>query len=184
MNLEETVPAEEVEVIKKWKLPPPLFNDYLSGGYMIWAMYPDYKVFIDSRGKPYEMTHVWDQYNEFMGNPTKESIRKILSRYPFRVALINLVYTETILDILDNAGDEWHLLFLGRNAAILVHRSILPDLSEELLRSIDTDPAKFRDVKNPETLSQLFLIYVNGASGHGAVIQGYLPEQCEQFISV
>ena len=141
MNLEETVPAEEVEMIKKWKLPPPLFNDYLSGGYMIWAMYPDYKVFIDSRGKPYEMTHVWDDYNEFMGNPTKEGIRKILSRYPFRVALINLVYTETILDILDNAGDEWHLLFLGRNAAILVHRSILPDLSEELLRSINTDPA-------------------------------------------
>jgi hypothetical protein len=125
MNLEETVPVEEVELIKKYKLPPPLFNDYLSGGYMIWALYPDYKVFIDSRGKPYELTHLWDQYHELMGNPTKENIRKILSHYPFRVALINLVYAETIIELLDNAGDEWRLLFLGRNAAILVHASIV-----------------------------------------------------------
>ena len=60
-------------MIKKLKLPPPLFNDYVSGGYMMWAMYPEYKVFIDSRGKPYDMTHVWEDYNELMANPTKEN---------------------------------------------------------------------------------------------------------------
>ena len=64
-------------MIKKWKLPPPLFNDYVSGGYMMWAMYPEYKVFIDSRGKPYDITHVWDDYKELMENPTKENIRKM-----------------------------------------------------------------------------------------------------------
>ena len=140
MNLEETIPVKEVELIKKYKLPPPLFNDYVSGGYMIWAMYPEYKVFIDSRGGAYLAGQVWDHYNAFMANPSKENIQKMTAQYPFRVALINLVYTETILDLLDNAGDEWRLLFLGRNAAILVHKSILPDLSEDLLRSINGDP--------------------------------------------
>jgi hypothetical protein len=97
------------------------------------------------------------------------------------VALISLVYTDTILDILGNAGDEWHLLFLGRNAAILVHKSILPDLSEDLLRSINRDPANFRDVKNPETLSKLFLIYVRLASGYGSVIRDIYNQNVSHF---
>jgi hypothetical protein len=181
MNLEETIPVEEVELIKKYKLPPPLFNDYVSGGYMIWAMYPEYKVFIDSRGGAYLAGHVWDRYHAFMENPSKETIRKMTAQYPFRVALINLVYTETILDLLDNAGDEWRLLFLGKNAAILVHKSILPDLSEDLLRSIQGDPAKFRDVKNPETLSRLFLIYVHSAAEHGSIIRDIYRQNVSPF---
>lgn len=180
-NLEETIPIKEVEMIKKWKLPPPLFNDYLSGGYMIWAMYPEYKVFIDSRGKPYDTAHVWEDYAEVMERPTRENIQKINSKYPFRVALINLLYTDAILGILDNAGDEWRLLFLDRNAAVFAHTSILPGLSEDLLRSINMDPFRFRDVKSPETLSNLFLIYVNRTSGDGAVIRDIYNKNVSNF---
>jgi hypothetical protein len=181
MNLEETIPVKEVELIKKYRLPPPLFNDYVSGGYMIWAMYPEYKVFIDSRGGAYLKGHVWDYYNKFMVNPTKEEIQKMTAQYPFRVALINLVYAESILDILDNAGGEWRLLVLGKNAAILVHASILPSLSEDLLRSARPDPANFRDVKNPETLSRLFLIHVHWGSGYGSVIRDIYQQNVSNF---
>jgi hypothetical protein len=181
MNLEETIPVKEVELIKKYKLPPPLFNDYLNGGYMIWAMYPEYKVFTDSRGGPYLTGRVWDDYHRFMANPSRENSQKMTAQYPFRVALINLVYAETILDILDNAGDEWRLLFLGKNAAILVHTSILSSLSEDLLRSINRDPANFREVKNPETLSKLFLIYVHWGSEYGSVIRDIYKQNVSNF---
>jgi hypothetical protein len=181
MNLEETIPLKEVEMIKKWKLPPPLFNDYVSGGYMIWAMYPEYKVFIDSRGKPYHMTQVWGDYRELMENPSKENIRNVYSKYPFRVALINLVYTETILGMLSNAGDEWHLLFFDKNAAIMVHKSVLPSLGEEVLRSINMDPVRFSDVKSPETLSNLFLIYINWTSRDAAVIREFYSQNVSNF---
>jgi hypothetical protein len=180
MNLEETIPIKEVEVIKKLKLPPPLFNDYVSGGYMIWAMYPEYKVFIDSRGKPYDTKHLWEDYKDIMENPT-ENIQKMNSKYPFRVALINLLYTDTILEFLDNAGEEWRLLFLDKNAAILVHKSILPGLSEDFLRSINMDPSNFREVKSPETLSNLFLIYINRASRDGAVIREIYNQNVSNF---
>ena len=180
-RLDETVPVEEVELIKKHRLPAPLFNDYVSGGYMIWAMYPDYQVFIDSRGKPYELTRLWDQYDQLMGKPSKENIQALRSRYPFRVALINLLYAETILEILDNAADEWRLLFLGRNAAILVHASLIPSLSAELLSPSNRDPARFRDVDNPETLSRLFLLYVNRSSGAAAVIRDIYRRNVSNF---
>jgi hypothetical protein len=91
------------------------------------------------------------------------------------------VYTDTILEILDNAGDEWHLLFLDKNAAILVHKSILPSLTEDLLRSSNLDPANFREVKNPETLSKLFLIYVTWASKYGAVIRDIYQQNVSNF---
>ena len=97
------------------------------------------------------------------------------------MALINLVYTDTILEMLDNAGDEWHLLFFDRNAAILVHKSILPGLGEEALRSINMDPSRFRDVKSPETLSNLFLIYVSWTSGYGAVIRDIYSQNVSNF---
>jgi hypothetical protein len=181
MNLEETIPVKEVEMIQKWKLPPPLFNDFISGGYMIWAMYPEYKVFIDSRGKPYDMTQVWGDYAELMENPSKDNLRKLTSKFPFRVALINLVYTETILGILNNAGDEWRLLFFDKNAAIMVHKSVLPSLGDEVLRSINMDPVRFSDVKSPETLSNLFLIYVNGASKDAAVIREFYSQNVSNF---
>jgi len=148
---------------------------------MIWAMYPEYKVFIDSRGKPYDTAHVWEDYAEVMERPTRENIQKINSKYPFRVALINLLYTDAILGILDNAGDEWRLLFLDRNAAVFAHTSILSGLSEDLLRSINMDPFRFRDVKSPETLSNLFLIYVNRTSGDGAVIRDIYNKNVSNF---
>jgi hypothetical protein len=153
----------------------------LNGGYMIWAMYPEYKVFIDSRGGAYLTGRVWDDYHRFMANPSRENSQKMTAQYPFRVALINLVYAETILDILDNAGDEWRLLFLGKNAAILVHTSILSSLSEDLLRSINRDPANFREVKNPETLSKLFLIYVHWGSEYGSVIRDIYKQNVSNF---
>ena len=38
---DDLVPVKEVEFIKDHNLPGPLFNDYLTGGYVIWSLYPD-----------------------------------------------------------------------------------------------------------------------------------------------
>jgi hypothetical protein len=148
---------------------------------MMWAMYPEYKVFIDSRGKPYDMTPVWGDYSMLMANPSKENLQKMRSKYPFRVALINLLYVDAVLEMLGNAGDEWHLLFFDKNAAILVHKSILPGLGEEALRSINMDPSRFRDVKSPQILSNIFLIYINWASGYGAAIRDIYSQNVSNF---
>jgi len=43
------------------------------------------------------------------------------------------------------------------------------------------DPLRFREVKSPETLSNIFLIYVNLASGHGAVIRDIYSQNVSNF---
>jgi len=46
-------PAAAVEWIKENKPPGNIFNTYGWGGYLIWQLYPDYKVYIDGRADMY-----------------------------------------------------------------------------------------------------------------------------------
>jgi len=43
-------PTGAVNFLKTNKIPGNMFNPYVWGGYLIWSLYPDYKVFIDGRG--------------------------------------------------------------------------------------------------------------------------------------
>jgi hypothetical protein len=181
MNLDEITPQKEIEFIRKFKLPPPLFNDYRIGGYMIWALYPEYKVFIDSRGGPYDTTQVGEDYTQIMDNPTKENLSEFNRKYPFRVALIRLAHMPAIMGFVTNTGGEWRILFFDRNAVILVHKSLLPTLDKDLSRSINLDPLNFREVKNPATLFLLFNIYVNSSSGYGEAIRGIYCRNVSNF---
>ena len=45
----DALPVRAVDFIAEKSLPEPLFNPYEWGGYLIWRLYPDYQVFIDSR---------------------------------------------------------------------------------------------------------------------------------------
>lgn len=42
-------PARAVSYLESHKLPAPLFNSYDYGGYLIWRLYPQYRVYIDGR---------------------------------------------------------------------------------------------------------------------------------------
>ena len=84
-----SVPEKEVAFIKGHKLPGPFFNDYLTGGYMIWNLYPEYKVFIDPRYGPYVNGVVGDWF-ELKSKLTPEELDRLTTKYGFKAALINL----------------------------------------------------------------------------------------------
>jgi hypothetical protein len=49
----QNFPVAAVEFIRENKLPQPVFNEYGWGGYMIWKLQPDYRVYIDGRADVY-----------------------------------------------------------------------------------------------------------------------------------
>jgi len=156
-GLESFAPVEEVAFLKKYRLEGPIFNDYVIGGYLLWDLYPDYKVFIDPRQGPF-CKQVAPDYWEFTSKPaTPEDIRRFTKKYPFKIAIIH--YRELPL-IFDFLNAEWRLLYFGQNAAILIHKSLLPKIPPEI-RMVDLGPLRFRDVKNPEVLLNVFSLYVN-----------------------
>ena len=156
-GLESFAPVEEVAFLKKYRLEGPIFNDYVIGGYLLWDLYPDYKVFIDPRQGPF-CKQVAPDYWEFTSKPaTPEDIRRFTKKYPFKIAIIH--YRELPL-IFDFLNAEWRLLYFEQNAAILIHKSLLPKIPPEI-RMVDLGPLRFRDVKNPEVLLNVFSLYVN-----------------------
>ena len=156
-GLESFAPAREVAFLKKYRLEGPIFNDYLIGGYLLWALYPDYKVFIDPRLAPFSK-QVAPDYWKFVSKPaTPEDIRLFTIKYPFKIAIIH--YRELPL-IFDFLNADWRLLYFEKNAAILVHKSLLSRIPPEV-QKVDLGPMRFKDVKNPEILLNVFSIYVN-----------------------
>jgi hypothetical protein len=156
-GLDSFAPVQEVEFLKKYKLEGPIFNDYLIGGYLLWGLYPDYKVFIDPRHVPFSK-HVAPDYWEFVSKPaTAEDIIRFNKKYPFKTAIIHYRELPLIFDLL-KAG--WRLLYFEKNAAILVHKSMLSRIPPEV-QFVDLGPMRFQDVKNPEVLLNVFSLYVN-----------------------
>jgi hypothetical protein len=155
-NIISYAPVKEVEFIKKNKLPGPIFNDYLIGGYLIWAMYPDYKVFIDPRYGPY-WRQVGPDYFELIRNMNAENLKKFTSKYPFKIALLHM--RERNLIFLFLSSPDWKLLYFYKTAVVIIHKSVIPSLSKETL-STDMGTQRFRDVANPIILEDLFRFYL------------------------
>jgi hypothetical protein len=155
-GLDELAPVKEVEFIMKNKLPPPLFNDYYVGGYMIWKMYPEYKVMIDPRYGPY-VKQLMPDYNRLIGGLHASTINQFLERYPAKVALLHYIATPIIYTMMQSG--EWSLVYFEQNAAVLVHKTLIPSLQKEALDA-DTGPERFKDVKDATVLNNLFRMYI------------------------
>ncbi|MCX5848790.1 MAG: hypothetical protein NTW65_05020 [Deltaproteobacteria bacterium] len=156
-GLESFVPVKEVSFLKKYRLEGPIFNDYVIGGYLFWALYPDYKVFIDPRLVPFSKQVAPDYWEFTSKSVTTEDIQRFTQKYPFKVAIMHYRELPLIFDFL-KAG--WRLLYFERNAAILIHPSLLPQVPPEV-RMVDLGPMRFKDEKNPEVLLNVFSLYVN-----------------------
>jgi hypothetical protein len=157
-GLDSFVPVKEVAFLKKYKLEGPIFNDYVIGGYLMWALYPDYKVFIDPRFGPYRK-EVFSDYMEFTLKPVNsEDIQRFTKKYPFKIVILHYRQIALIFDFL-KAGDKWRLLYFEKNAAILIHKSLLSATSSEM-GNVNLSPVHFREVKNPEVLLNVFNFYV------------------------
>jgi len=158
-GLDNFVPAKEVAFLKKYHLEGQIFNDYVVGGYLVWDLYPDYKVFIDPRGGLYR-NQVFPDYMEFTTkHVTIEDIHQFTQRYPFKIAIIHYRHIALIFDFL-RAGDEWRLLYFEKNAAILIHKSLLPAVQSEM-GNVNLSPLRFKYVRNPEILLNVFNFYVH-----------------------
>jgi hypothetical protein len=157
-GLDNFVPVNEVAYLKKYKLEGLIFNDYVIGGYLLWDLYPDYKVFIDPRGGLYR-NKVFNDYMEFTTKRvTNDDIRNFTKKYPFKIAILHYRQMALIFDFL-RAGDDWRLLYFEKNAAILIHKSLLPAVRSEM-GNVSLSPLRFKDVKNPDILLNVFNFYV------------------------
>jgi hypothetical protein len=110
-------PVEEAEFIKNHLAAYRLGNDYDSGGYLLWALWPGTKVMIDPREFPFDE---WmDSYLAFHAG---REVGTFVKDYPCDVWCIRYECDEVITWFL--RSPEWNLSFYGSSAAVFTRRSI------------------------------------------------------------
>lgn len=89
-NLSEQVvnsnPVGALNFIKRSGLSGRMLNEYVYGGYLIWAA-PEHKVFIDGRADLYDPAGILAQYGRWA--TVKEDPRLLLDRYGIRLCLLS-----------------------------------------------------------------------------------------------
>ncbi|MDQ7821158.1 MAG: hypothetical protein RDV48_00050 [Candidatus Eremiobacteraeota bacterium] len=155
------VPEEEARFISTWGLPAPLYNDYLSGGYLLWALYPSYKVFLDPRGAPYDL-QFFGEAERFASNPSAGALEALQRKYPFRTALVHRTKQKVLLAFLQSP--QWRPLYFHKNAIVLVRKEDFDALPPGA-KNVDLSPERYRDEKNPQVLDWAFGMCGNPSDG-------------------
>lgn len=112
-------PIDAAEFIKNESLPGNLFNTYGAGGYLMWALFPDYKVFYDGRQTDPEMFQQGLKVE--WGRPEWEVV--------LRKHGVNTLVLESCsqvdgrrIDLLNRLGNhpDWALVFVGETHLVFV----------------------------------------------------------------
>lgn len=112
-------PLDMVKFIRYNKIAGPMYNYYTWGGFFIWGLYPDYKVFIDGRAM------------DDLVNRTADSILKTfpawqskLDVYGINFIAIPLIYRESghIIPLAPalEKDPNWKLIYVRNNGALFV----------------------------------------------------------------
>jgi hypothetical protein len=116
LGVSDIFPAGAVEYLRQHRPPGPLFNDYGWGGYLVWRLYPDYRVGIDGRAAVYGPRR-FAEYAEIAD--LRPRWRETLDGSQARLALIK---AGSPLAIALRAAPDWQVLYEDRLAVVLARR--------------------------------------------------------------
>jgi hypothetical protein len=116
-QVDEQSPAKAVEFMKAHRLSGRMLNEYVYGGYLIWAA-PAYPVFVDGRGDVFEWTGVLGDYAKWA--TLQSDPNTLLDKYKIDFCLLAsgspMVH---VLPLLHN----WKLIYADSNSVIFTRES-------------------------------------------------------------
>jgi hypothetical protein len=138
--------TEAAFLARQTALGSRLYNDYDSGSYLLWRLYPRYRVMTDSRSFPY-LSWFPDQEAFTKGVAFDDFIR----RYPGDVAVADLNAHGQWHNFVSSAG--WRLAFYGPTAAVFVKAAEVPGLQ---VSTADADPNRFCGLRSMGAAAEVF----------------------------
>ena len=114
-------PAAAVQYLRQHSVPGPMFNYYGFGGYLLWAMGPEHKVFIDGRGDFYEQAGVFSDYIDVQD--IKPDAFAILQTYRINSCIVQ---RDSPLATLLRASGKWNEIYKDPLSSIFVRDRLIP----------------------------------------------------------
>lgn len=113
---ERHFPAKAVAFLRSQNLPGPIFNSYDWGGYLIWKLYPERRIYIDGRADVYGDAFIEEFLRASRG---QGDWREPLRRNGIRTVIIKV---DSPLASLLAKEDGWSKAFEDGQAVVLVKR--------------------------------------------------------------
>jgi hypothetical protein len=110
-------PEAAVEFMRIHRPPQPVYNEYGWGGYLIWKLYPDYRVYIDGRADVYGDAYVEEFLDTYAGEP---GWNEVLDRNGVRTVLIK---PDAALASLLRQQNGWQKVFEDHESVIFVKQN-------------------------------------------------------------
>lgn len=107
-------PTAAVDFILAQKPPQPIYNEYIWGGYLIWRLYPDYRVYIDGRADVYGDSLVREWLEIHDGKP---AWREALDNHGIRTVLVK---QDAALASILRQDNAWQRVFEDEQAVVFV----------------------------------------------------------------
>ncbi|MBM3789317.1 MAG: hypothetical protein FJW35_03095 [Acidobacteria bacterium] len=119
-------PVQGAEFLRRAQPKGRMFNTYGLGGYLMWALGPEYPVFIDGREDVYLGPGVLDEYLRAFDSP--ERWQDLVGKYAIEFAVVRYpeqppASPDRSLDVLAFPRESWALVYFDDTAAIYVRRS-------------------------------------------------------------
>jgi hypothetical protein len=126
-------PVAAVEFLKREAITGNLFNHDEFGDYMIFAAWPQYRVFIDGRSDMYGADRVTEYLAVADGGPNWESIIR-----KYNISVVFFAPGAPISAIL-RARNDWSIIYSDNVASIFVRRDFQHQPLIRRYRNIDSD---------------------------------------------
>lgn len=138
--------------IKEHKPAPPMYNYYTWGGYLIYSLYPEYRMFIDGRALDNRMVSTADRI--LKNHPNWKS--SLDGGYGINFIAIPVIFRESghiipLAMALEKDGD-WDLVFLRNNSALFLRNRPIGSKSRREDWGKEVVPAKIR--RNREIITK------------------------------
>jgi hypothetical protein len=113
-------PVDAVAYLRQHPAPGPMYNTYGFGGYLVWSMGPEHKVFLDGRGDVYERGGVLADYLHIAD--LKPGAFTVLQHYGIQSCLLER--DEVLATALGNSP-EWKKVYSDQLSALFVRTDAL-----------------------------------------------------------
>lgn len=111
-------PISTAEAILEQDLPGPLFHQMESGSYLLWRLYPRYRVFIDPRIELYP-DEVWQEYLDLSAG--RPNYQEVLDRYGIRLLLLNRAHQAGLVEQVQDSP-QWEKVYENAQENTVVYR--------------------------------------------------------------
>ena len=123
-RISKDFPVAAVQYLRQHSVPGPMYNDYGFGGYLLWALGPEHKVFIDGRGDFYEQAGVFQDYISVQD--IHPDALAILRTYHVNSCIIQ---PTSALATLLRASPDWKEIYKDPLSSIFVRDQLLPSVA-------------------------------------------------------